>query len=137
VPAIDLMFGAGSFVDARTVRVTLNAGGERLLAADRIVINTGGRPVVPNVPGLADVNWLDSSSVMELQILPAHLVILGGGYIGLEFSQMFRASARTVITRRPADSARDPDVPPRSRRFSRGRHDIVKNANTLRVGHAA
>ncbi|RPI38811.1 MAG: hypothetical protein EHM59_22785, partial [Betaproteobacteria bacterium] len=90
VSAIDLMFGEGSFADARTVRVRLNAGGERLLTADRIVINTGGRPVVPDIPGLADVNWLDSSSVMELQVLPAHLVVLGGGYIGLEFSQMFR-----------------------------------------------
>jgi pyruvate/2-oxoglutarate dehydrogenase complex dihydrolipoamide dehydrogenase (E3) component len=113
VPAIDLVFGEGSFVDARTVRVRLNAGGERLLTADRIVINTGGRPVLPNVPGLAEVNWLDSSSVMELQSLPAHLVILGGGYIGLEFSQMFRRfGARvTVITRDDRLIPReDPDV---------------------------
>jgi pyruvate/2-oxoglutarate dehydrogenase complex dihydrolipoamide dehydrogenase (E3) component len=137
VPAIDLVFGEGSFVDARTVRVRLNAGGERLLAADRIVINTGGRPVVPNVPGLADVNWLDSSSVMELQILPAHLVVLGGGYIGLEFSQMFRRfGARvTVITRDDRLIPReDPDVSAEVEKIlAEDGIDIVKNANTLRV----
>jgi pyruvate/2-oxoglutarate dehydrogenase complex dihydrolipoamide dehydrogenase (E3) component len=137
VPAIDLMFGAGSFVDARTVRVTLNAGGERLLAADRIVINTGGRPVVPNVPGLADVDRLDSSSVMELQSLPAHLVVLGGGYIGLEFSQMFRRfGARvTVITRDDRLIPReDPDVSAEVEKIlAEDGIDVAKNANTLRV----
>lgn len=140
VPAIDLVFGEGSFVDAHTVRVRLNAGGERLLAADRIVINTGGRPAVPNIPGLADVNWLDSSSVMELQILPAHLVVLGGGYIGLEFSQMFRRfGARvTVITRDDRLIPReDPDVSAEVEKIlAEDGIDIVKNANTLRVaGH--
>ena len=137
VPAIDLMFGEGSFADARTVRVRLNAGGERLLTADRIVINTGGRPVVPDIPGLADVNWLDSSSVMELQVLPAHLVVLGGGYIGLEFSQMFRRfGARvTVITRDDRLIPReDPDVSAEVEKIlTEDGIDIVKNANTLRV----
>jgi pyruvate/2-oxoglutarate dehydrogenase complex dihydrolipoamide dehydrogenase (E3) component len=137
VPAIDLVFGEGSFVDARTVRVRLNAGGERLLAADRIVINTGGRPAVPNIPGLADVNWLDSSSVMELQILPAHLVVLGGGYIGLEFSQMYRRfGARvTVITRDDRLIPReDPDVSAEVEKIlAEDGIDVVKNANTLRV----
>jgi len=137
VSAIDLMFGEGSFADARTVRVRLNAGGERLLTADRIVINTGGRPVVPDIPGLADVNWLDSSSVMELQVLPAHLVVLGGGYIGLEFSQMFRRfGARvTVITRDDRLIPReDPDVSAEVEKIlTEDGIDIVKNANTLRV----
>jgi len=137
VPAIDLMFGEGSFADARTVRVRLNAGGERLLTAGRIVINTGGRPLVPDIPGLADVNWLDSSSVMELQVLPAHLVVLGGGYIGLEFSQMFRRfGARvTVITRDDRLIPReDPDVSAEVEKIlTEDGIDIVKNANTLRV----
>jgi pyruvate/2-oxoglutarate dehydrogenase complex dihydrolipoamide dehydrogenase (E3) component len=137
VPAIDLMFGEGSFVDARTVRVALNAGGERLLAADRIVINTGGHPVVPNIPGLADMNWLDSSSIMELQSLPAHLVVLGGGYIGLEFSQMFRRfGARvSVITRDDRLIPReDPDVSAEVEKIlAEDGIDIVKNANTLRI----
>jgi pyruvate/2-oxoglutarate dehydrogenase complex dihydrolipoamide dehydrogenase (E3) component len=137
VPAIDLMFGEGSFADARTVRVKLNAGGERLLTAGRIVINTGGRPAVPAVPGLADVNALDSSSIMELQVLPAHLVVLGGGYIGLEFSQMFRRfGARvTVITRDDRLIPReDPDVSAEVEKIlAEDGIGIVKNANTLRV----
>jgi pyruvate/2-oxoglutarate dehydrogenase complex dihydrolipoamide dehydrogenase (E3) component len=137
VPAIDLMFGEGSFVDARTVRVELNAGGERLLTADRIVINTGGRPAVPGIPGLADVSWLDSSSIMELQSLPAHLVVLGGGYIGLEFSQMFRRfGARvTVITRDDRLIPReDLDVSAEVETIlAEDGIGIVKSANTLRV----
>jgi pyruvate/2-oxoglutarate dehydrogenase complex dihydrolipoamide dehydrogenase (E3) component len=137
VPAIDLVFGEGSFADARTVRVTLNAGGERLLSAERIVINTGGRPAVPAVAGLADVDYLDSSSVMELKDLPAHLVVLGGGYIGLEFSQMFRRfGARvTVITRDDRLIPReDPDVSAEVERILvEDGIGIVKNANTLRV----
>jgi pyruvate/2-oxoglutarate dehydrogenase complex dihydrolipoamide dehydrogenase (E3) component len=137
VPAIELMFGEGSFADAHTVRVRLNTGGERLLTADRIVINTGGRPVVPDIPGLADANWLDSSSVMELQVLPAHLVVLGGGYIGLEFSQMFRRfGARvTVITRDERLIPReDPDISAEVEKIlTEDGIDIVKSANTLRV----
>src|SRR5262244_3341903 len=89
-PNVDLVFGEASFVDRRTVRVALSAGGERLLTAPEVVINTGGRPAVPPIPGLGDVRALDSSSIMELGTVPDHLVVLGGGYVGLEFSQMFR-----------------------------------------------
>jgi pyruvate/2-oxoglutarate dehydrogenase complex dihydrolipoamide dehydrogenase (E3) component len=137
VPGIDLMFGEGSFADPRTVRVKLNAGGERWLTTQRIVINTGGRPVVPVIPGLAEVSWLDSSSIMELQVLPAHLVVLGGGYIGLEFSQMFRRfGARvTVITRDDRLIPReDPDVSAEVEKIlTEDGIGIVKNANTQRV----
>jgi pyruvate/2-oxoglutarate dehydrogenase complex dihydrolipoamide dehydrogenase (E3) component len=93
--------------------------------------------VVPNVPGLADVSWLDSSSVMELQHLPAHLVVLGGGYIGLEFSQMFRRFGAhvTVITRDERLIPReDPDVSAEVEKIlAEDGIGIVKNANTLRV----
>lgn len=137
VPAIDLVFGEGSFADARTVRVRLNAGGERLLTADRIVINTGGRPAVPDLPGLAAAGYLDSSGVMELRTLPAHLIVLGGGYIGLEFSQMFRRfGARvTVITRDDRLIPReDPDVSAEVEKIlAEDGVGIVKNASTLRV----
>jgi pyruvate/2-oxoglutarate dehydrogenase complex dihydrolipoamide dehydrogenase (E3) component len=137
VSAIDLMFGEGSFVDAHTVRVALNDGGERHLTADRVVINTGGRPAVPAIPGLKEVDWLDSSSIMELQVLPPHLVVLGGGYIGLEFSQMFRRfGARvTVITRDDRLIPReDPDVSAEVEKILvEDGIGIVKNANTLRA----
>lgn len=137
VPSIELIFGEGSFTDARTVRVKLSAGGERLLTSERIVINTGGRPIVPDIPGLDGASWLDSSSIMELQVLPAHLVVLGGGYIGLEFSQMFRRfGARvTVITRDDRLIPReDPDVSVEVEKIlSEDGIGIVKNARTVRV----
>src|SRR5262247_2026450 len=112
-PNVDLVFGEASFVDRRTVRVALSAGGERLLTAPEVVINTGGRPAVPPIPGLGDVRALDSSSIMELGTVPDHLVVLGGGYIGLEFSQMFRRfGARVTIVNRDDRLIlrEDPDV---------------------------
>jgi pyruvate/2-oxoglutarate dehydrogenase complex dihydrolipoamide dehydrogenase (E3) component len=112
-PNVELLFGEASFADAKTVRVALNAGGERLLSAPKTVINTGGRPAAPPIPGLADVRFLDSTSIMELEVLPSHLVVLGGGYIGLEFSQMFRRfGARVTIVNRDDRliPREDPDV---------------------------
>ncbi len=87
---LELIFGEAGFVDRRSVRVRLNAGGERILAADRIFLNAGARPSVPNLAGLRDVPFLDSTSIMELGEVPEHLLVLGGGYVGLEFGQMFR-----------------------------------------------
>ena len=105
---VELIFGAARFVDAKTVEVRLNAGGSgaaavRRLTAPKIVINTGGRPELPPIPGLADVPALDSTSVMELREVPRHLLVLGGGYIGLEFGQMFRrfGAEVTVLQREP------------------------------------
>jgi dihydrolipoamide dehydrogenase len=109
---LELIFGEASFVDARRVRVQLN-GGMRELEGKRIAINTGGRPAVPPIPGLDRVPFLDSSSIMELTDLPEHLVVLGGGYIGLEFCQMFRrfGSRVTIVNRDPRLVLReDPDV---------------------------
>ncbi len=77
--------GHGSFVSPREVQV----GNDRLTAG-RIFINVGGRAVVPRIPGVADVPFLTNSSLLRLESLPRHLVIVGGSYIGLEFGQMFR-----------------------------------------------
>lgn len=110
---VELMFGEARLLDARGVGVTLNAGGGRELEGKRIVINTGGRPAVPPIPGIEAISPLDSSSIMELQEVPSHLVVLGGGYIGLEFSQMFRRfGARVTIVNRDARliQREDPDV---------------------------
>jgi pyruvate/2-oxoglutarate dehydrogenase complex dihydrolipoamide dehydrogenase (E3) component len=87
---LDLIEGDGRFVDPHTVEVALNDGSTRTLTADRIVINTGTRPVIPPIDGLNEVDYLTSTSIMELGAVPEHLLILGGGYIGLEFGQMFR-----------------------------------------------
>lgn len=100
-PNLSLIFGHARFVDSHTVEVQLNEGGTRRLTAERIAINTGARPAVPPVPGLADVPFLDSTSIMELERVPEHLVVIGGGYIGLEFGQMFRRfGARVTVLQR-------------------------------------
>jgi pyruvate/2-oxoglutarate dehydrogenase complex dihydrolipoamide dehydrogenase (E3) component len=87
--------------------------GERVFSAPRIFINVGARAIVPDIPGLQGVPYLTNSSIVELDRAPAHLIIFGGSYIGLEFAQMYRrfGSAVTVIERGPVVAAReDPDV---------------------------
>lgn len=106
---LELVFGTARFVDAQTVAVALRAGGERRFAAPKIVINTGGRPSMPPIRGLADVPMLDSTSIMELDEVPRHLIVLGGGFIGLEFAQMFRRFGAdvTVLEGQARLAARD------------------------------
>ena len=96
---VELIRGEGSFTSPKDIRVTLNAGGERLLTADVIVIDTGLTAAVPKVTGIDQIDYLDNASVMELDVVPEHLLVLGGGYIGLEFAQMFHrfGSKVTVI----------------------------------------
>jgi pyruvate/2-oxoglutarate dehydrogenase complex dihydrolipoamide dehydrogenase (E3) component len=93
---LEVIEGEARLVDAHTLRV-----GDRELRGDRIFLNTGARPVVPPIAGLADAGYLTSESIMELDVLPAHLIVLGGSYIGLEFAQMYRrfGSAVTVLER--------------------------------------
>jgi pyruvate/2-oxoglutarate dehydrogenase complex dihydrolipoamide dehydrogenase (E3) component len=97
-----LIMGEASFAGRKLVRVACNEGGERLLAAELIFLNTGLRSAVPRIDGLAEVPYLDNASVMELGEVPEHLIVLGGGYIGLEFGQLFRrlGSAVTIIQSR-------------------------------------
>jgi pyruvate/2-oxoglutarate dehydrogenase complex dihydrolipoamide dehydrogenase (E3) component len=112
-PNVKLIFGEARLKDARHVTVELKGGGTRKLEGKRIVINTGGRPAVPQIPGLDKIPFLDSSSIMELTALPRHLIVLGGGYIGLEFCQMFRRfGARVTIVNRESRliEREDPDV---------------------------
>jgi len=100
--------GHARFADPHAVRV-----GDDVLRADRIFLNVGGRAVVPEIPGLSDVEFLTNVSILELDTLPSHLVIVGGSYIALEFAQMYRRfGARvTVVERGPRLASReDEDV---------------------------
>src|SRR5258708_1546877 len=96
---LDLIFGEASFTAPKSVVVRLQNGDQRNLTADRIFINAGARPAFPKLDGLKDVPFLDSSSIMSLDSVPEHLLVLGGGYIGLEFGQMFRrfGSGVTIV----------------------------------------
>jgi pyruvate/2-oxoglutarate dehydrogenase complex dihydrolipoamide dehydrogenase (E3) component len=100
---LELIFGEARFVGPHEVEVRLNEGGTRRLSAEKIFINAGARPRVPPIPGLDTVPHLDSTSIMELDETPAHLVVLGGGFIGLEFAQMFRRFGAEVTIVERAD----------------------------------
>lgn len=110
---LDLLKGEASFIGPNSIEVRMNDGGSQLLTAGKIFINTGGRPSVPKVDGLDNIPYLDSTSIMELDRLPEHLLVMGGGYIGLEFGQMFRryGSQVTIVNRGDQVLTReDPDV---------------------------
>jgi pyruvate/2-oxoglutarate dehydrogenase complex dihydrolipoamide dehydrogenase (E3) component len=108
LPGATVLRGHARFVDAHTVRV-----GEDTLAAERIFIDVGGRPLVPKMPGVDRLPYLTSESMMDVDYLPEHLLVVGGSYIGLEFGQMFRrfGSRVTIVEMAPRLIAReDADV---------------------------
>jgi pyruvate/2-oxoglutarate dehydrogenase complex dihydrolipoamide dehydrogenase (E3) component len=110
---LTLIFGEASFTGPKAVRVQLKDGGERTLTADHIFINAGCRPSVPDLEGLKEVGFLDSTSIMELNRVPEHLLVLGGGYIGLEFGQLFRRLGSRVTIVQSGEqllTREDPDV---------------------------
>src|SRR5262249_12077617 len=110
---LDLLWGEATFSGPKTLDVRMNDGKKRQLRADTIFINTGGRPSVPEIQGIGAVPFLDSTSIMELDKLPDHLLVMGGGYIGLEFGQMFRrfGSKVTIVQRGDRLLGReDPDI---------------------------
>jgi len=110
---LDLLMGEASFTGPKTLEVRLNNGELRQLTASSIFINAGARPAKPSIHGIEDVYTLDSTSIMELDRVPEHLLVVGGGYVGLEFGQMFRrfGSQVTIIQRGVYLLTRvDPDV---------------------------
>jgi len=111
VDGVDLLFGEARFTAPLTVEVALNDGGRRALTAERVFINVGTRAALPDLDGLADVPALDNRSIMELDTVPEHLIVIGGGYIGLEFGQMFRrfGSRVTIVHRGAQLLAREDD----------------------------
>jgi dihydrolipoamide dehydrogenase len=98
---VTLIEGDASFVGKKQLRIRSKHGKEELVTAKTIVIDTGTRPAKPSIPGLETVHSLDSSSIMDLKVIPEHLLVIGGGYIGLEFGQMFHryGSKVTIIQR--------------------------------------
>ena len=97
----ELIFGEGRFVAPRTVHVALRDGGERTLTAERVFVNLGSRATIPDAPGLREAKPLTHIEALDLQRRPEHLIVLGGGYVGLELSQALRrlGSRVTLISR--------------------------------------
>jgi pyruvate/2-oxoglutarate dehydrogenase complex dihydrolipoamide dehydrogenase (E3) component len=109
----ELVMGHGRFVAPKTIEVSLNAGGTRTLRGQTVIIDTGSRARLDDTPGLAEARPLTHVEALELDHLPGHLIVLGGGYVGLELAQAFRRfGARvTVVERNGALIHReDPDV---------------------------
>jgi len=109
----ELIMGSGRFVAPKTLEVRLNDGGTRVLAGDQVFLNIGTHAAIPGVPGLEAARPLTHIEALELDYLPSHLIVLGGGYVGLELAQAYRrfGSRVTVIEHEPQLMNReDPDV---------------------------
>ncbi|TWR29651.1 dihydrolipoyl dehydrogenase [Mucilaginibacter pallidiroseus] len=103
-PNLDVLFGEASFTGPKTIAVTTKKDGTQEFKADQVFINTGAKPVIPHdVEGLDSINYLTSTTIMELEEVPEHLLIIGGNYIGLEFGQMFaRFGSKITIIEKSA-----------------------------------
>jgi pyruvate/2-oxoglutarate dehydrogenase complex dihydrolipoamide dehydrogenase (E3) component len=99
----ELIMGSGRFAAPKTIEVNLNDGGTRMLTGDQVFINVGTHAAIPNVPGLEAARPLTNIEALELDYLPPHLIVLGGGYVGLELAQAYRrfGSRVTVVEHGP------------------------------------
>jgi pyruvate/2-oxoglutarate dehydrogenase complex dihydrolipoamide dehydrogenase (E3) component len=100
---LKLIFGEARFTGARAIEITQKDGTSTQMTAEWVFINAGCRPAVPPLDGLQSVPYLNSTSIMELDAVPEHLIVIGGGYVGLEFGQLFRrlGSRVTVVQAGP------------------------------------
>jgi pyruvate/2-oxoglutarate dehydrogenase complex dihydrolipoamide dehydrogenase (E3) component len=109
----ELIMGAGRFTGPKTLEVALNGGGTRTLAGDKVFINVGTHAAIPGIPGLKEARPLTNVEILELDRVPQHLAIIGGGYVGLEMAQAYRrfGAEVTVIEAGSQLMAReDPDI---------------------------
>src|SRR5439155_10274777 len=132
-----LIMGSGRFVAPKTLEVRLNDGGTRVLTADQIFLNLGTHATIPDVPGLVAASPLTNIEALELDHVPPHLIVLGGGYVGLEFAQAYRRfGSRVTIIQQGSQllSQEDPDVSEELHRIlsDEGITSLV-SAQTLRV----
>ena len=137
-PNLELIFGGASFTGPKTVEIRLKDGTQRALSGKHIFINAGTRASRPKIDGLDAVPFLDNISIMELDVLPDHLLILGGGYIGLEFGQLFRRlGSRVTIVQSGAQlvEQEDPDIAEEVTKILRqDRIEVLLNAKATEVG---
>jgi pyruvate/2-oxoglutarate dehydrogenase complex dihydrolipoamide dehydrogenase (E3) component len=137
VSGLEFVLGEGRFIAPSTIEVRLAGGGTRRAAAERVFLNLGTHATIPKVPGLTDAVPLTHIEALELDRLPAHLIVLGGGYVGVEMAQAFRrfGSKVTVVQQGPQLLAReDPDVAEAVRAiFEEDGIDVILGAETQGV----
>ena len=133
----ELVMGSGRFVAPRTLEVQLNDGGTRTMTADRVFLNLGTHAALPDVPGLADAQPMTNIELLELDYVPAHLIVLGGGYVGIELAQAYRrfGSRVTIVQHGTQIAAReDEDVVDELRRLlSDEGIDVIESADPVAV----
>ena len=133
----ELIMGAARFTGPKTLEVALNDGGTRLLEGDKVFLNLGTHAAIPNIPGLDAARPLTHVEALEIDHLPSHLIVIGGGYAGLEFAQAYRrfGSHVTVVDIGPKIMAReDADVGQEIERLlSEEGIKIIGNAQLLKV----
>jgi pyruvate/2-oxoglutarate dehydrogenase complex dihydrolipoamide dehydrogenase (E3) component len=133
----EIVMGFGRFIAEKTIEVALNAGGTRTLRSDRIFLDTGSRATIEPIPGLVESNPLTHIEALQLTVLPEHLLIVGGGFVGLEFAQaMRRFGARVTVVERNSSLAHneDPDVIEGIQELFRDDGiEVVSNARITRV----
>jgi pyruvate/2-oxoglutarate dehydrogenase complex dihydrolipoamide dehydrogenase (E3) component len=137
---VELIRGEASFTGSGKMSVALRNGGKRQLTAPQIFINTGTHNALPAIEGLDTVPHLDNESIMELDRAPEHLLIIGGGYIGIEFSQMFRRFGSKVTVIQAGSHLlheEDPDVAAEVTKILREDGiEVLLNAHTQKVAQA-
>jgi pyruvate/2-oxoglutarate dehydrogenase complex dihydrolipoamide dehydrogenase (E3) component len=137
----ELIYGVARFVAPRTVEIELRDGGPRTIQSDRVFLDLGSRAAIPEAPGLAEATPMTHVEALELDRLPKHLIVLGGGYVGLELSQAFRrfGSEVTVIEHGPQLAGHeDPDIGTALKDlFVEEGIEVILDAKTRRVeGHS-
>jgi pyruvate/2-oxoglutarate dehydrogenase complex dihydrolipoamide dehydrogenase (E3) component len=137
---VELIRGEASFTAPMQLRVALHSGGERRLSAAQIFIDTGTHSAVPAIEGLDQVSYFDNESIMELDRVPEHLLLVGGGYIGVEFGQMFRRFGSKVTVIQSGSQLlheEDPDIAAEVLKILRQDGiEVLLNARTQRVARA-
>jgi pyruvate/2-oxoglutarate dehydrogenase complex dihydrolipoamide dehydrogenase (E3) component len=133
----ELILGDGAFVAPRTLQVALREGGERTLTADRVFVDVGTHATIPDLPGLREAKPMTHIEALDLQRSPGHLIVLGGGYVGLELGQALRrlGSRVTLIDRgSQLASNEDPDVAQEILQLFRDEGiDVLLDSHVLRV----
>jgi pyruvate/2-oxoglutarate dehydrogenase complex dihydrolipoamide dehydrogenase (E3) component len=106
---LELIFGTAKFSGEKELTIALNDGGEEKVTADWIFINTGAKIAIPDIEGINEIDYLTSTTILDLETVPEHLVVIGGNYIGLEFGQMFNrfGSKVTVLEKSPGILAKE------------------------------
>jgi pyruvate/2-oxoglutarate dehydrogenase complex dihydrolipoamide dehydrogenase (E3) component/pimeloyl-ACP methyl ester carboxylesterase len=133
----ELSMGEARFVGAKSIEVALNDGGTRIIDGERFFLNLGTHAHIPPVPGLAECRPLTNIEALELDRLPEHLIVLGGGYVGLEFAQAYRRfGSRVTVVQRASQllAKQDPDVSEAlARVLAADGIDVILSAEVTRV----